>query len=197
MTGRHLTSPKHDSKVTATHPSRRSGVARRPIRLALVPMAIPPTSAPAPMAAERGSASAARTRSRHAKALTAHRRALKTRSFIPADLSERIEAALRRRARRLGLEARSGSPPRPEKVETAAARGRVHLLITPRCWRRWQQPARQSWRAGGPSARLVAGLVFPAPQYLRGAGREKWVHSPCPRWSRTARGECHRRGKLH
>lgn len=59
-------------------------------------------------------------------------RAFKTQEIaIPADLGERIEAALRQSALdRLGLEARAGTLlTGSDKIEVAARRGEVHLLL--------------------------------------------------------------------
>src|SRR5512139_4281386 len=84
---------------------------------------------------------------------------------VPADLGERIEAALRQQVLdRLGLEARGGTLINgSERVETAARQGKVHLLIHASDAgedgnKRLDQALRVGARVGGGGK---AGLVFP------------------------------------
>ena len=110
-------------------------------------------------------------------------RAFKTNDVaVPADLGERIEAALRQAALdRLGLEARSGNLVLgSEKIEVAARRGDVVLLLhaedaSPEGRRKLDQ----AWRVGSEeegSGRQ--GLVLPAPRTILSLalGRENVVH---------------------
>lgn len=110
-------------------------------------------------------------------------RAFKTGELsIPADLGERIEAALRQNALdRLGLEARAGTLiTGSEKIETAARRGEVHLLIHAADAgedgnRKLDQALRVGARGGGGEGQ---GLVFPAerPILSLALGRQNVVH---------------------
>ena len=106
-------------------------------------------------------------------------RAFKTGEIsIPADLGERIEAALRQAALdRLGLEARSGTLlTGSEKIETAARRGDVHLLIhAADAAEDGSRKLDQAWRMGGGGPQ---GLVFPAerPILSLALGRQNVVH---------------------
>ena len=101
---------------------------------------------------------------------------------ISADLSDRIEAALRQAALdRLGLEARGGSLIcGSEKVETAARSGKVHLLIhAADAGEDGNGKLDQAWRVGGSQARgFSRGLVFPLPRTIlsMALGRENVVH---------------------
>ena len=110
-------------------------------------------------------------------------RAFKTQDLvIPADLSERIEAALRQSALdRLGLEARGGTLLcGSEKVEQAARSGKVHLLIhAADAGADGNARLDQAWRVGGSEARgFTRGLVFPLPRHIlsMALGRENVVH---------------------
>ena len=110
-------------------------------------------------------------------------RAFKTNEVtIPADLSDRIAAALRQQALdRLGLEARSGMLLNgSEKIESAARQGKVYLLIHAADAgedgnRKLDQALRVGGRAGG---RQDRGLVFPEDRTIlsMALGRENVVH---------------------
>ena len=79
----------------------------------------------------------------------------------PADLGERIEVALRQQAlARLGLEARAGNLlTGSEKIEVAARRGEVHMLLhASDAGEDGNRKLDQAWRVGGGQAH---GLVFP------------------------------------
>jgi predicted RNA-binding protein YlxR (DUF448 family) len=96
----------------------------------------------------------------------------------PADLGERIEAALRQNALdRLGLEARSGTLlTGSEKIETAARRGEVHLLIhAADASEDGNRKLDQAWRVGGGEGQ---GLVFPVERAILSLalGRQNVVH---------------------
>jgi hypothetical protein len=110
-------------------------------------------------------------------------RAFKTNDVaVPDDLGARIEAALRQAALdRLGLEARSGNLINgSEKVEVAARRGQVHLLLhaadaAPEGRRRLDQ----AWRVGSDAEGSGrTGLVFPEGRAILSLalGRENVVH---------------------
>jgi hypothetical protein len=108
----------------------------------------------------------------------------------PADLGERIAAALRRQALdRLGLEARAGTLlTGAEKIETAARRGEVALLIhAADAGEDGRRKLDQAWRMGGPSTGLGTsgageeagqGLVFPLERAILSLalGRQNVVH---------------------
>jgi hypothetical protein len=106
-------------------------------------------------------------------------RAFKTSDIaIPDDLGERIEAALRQTALdRLGLEARSGTLlTGSEKIETAARRGEVHLLLhAADASEDGNRKLDQGWRMGGGERQ---GLVFPAERTILSLalGRQNVVH---------------------
>lgn len=106
-------------------------------------------------------------------------RAFKTAEVtIPADLGERIEAALRSQALdRLGLEARGGTlVTGAERVEIAARQGKVHLLIhAADAGEDGRRRLDQAWRVGGGDQ---AGLVFPEGRTIlsMALGRENVVH---------------------
>jgi len=106
-------------------------------------------------------------------------RAFKTGDFrIPDDLGAQIESALRKAVLdRLGLEARAGSLiTGSEKIETAARRGEVHLLIhAADAGADGNGKLDQAWRVGGGPAQ---GLVFPAerPILSLALGRQNVVH---------------------
>src|SRR3546814_17211921 len=81
---------------------------------------------------------------------------------MPADLGDRVERALRQSALdRLGLEARAGTLiTGSEKIETAARRGDVHLLIhAADASEDGNRKLDQAWRMGGGEGQ---GVVFPA-----------------------------------
>ena len=101
---------------------------------------------------------------------------------IPDDLGARIEAALRQAALdRLGLEARSGTLlTGSEKIETAARRGEVHLLIhAADASEDGNRKLDQAWRVGGGGEEMDGqGLVFPAERAILSLalGRQNVVH---------------------
>ncbi len=114
-------------------------------------------------------------------------RAFKTGEIvIPVDLGERVEAALRQAALdRLGLEARAGNLlTGSEKIETAARRGDVELLIhAADAAEDGRRKLDQAWRmGGGPSCHEGAsesqGLVFPEERHILSLalGRQNVVH---------------------
>ena len=97
---------------------------------------------------------------------------------VPADLGQKIEAALAANALdRLGLEARSGKlVTGGERIEQAARSGKVHLLIhAADAGEDGNRRLDQSWRVGGGPAQ---GLVFPADRTIlsMALGRENVVH---------------------
>jgi hypothetical protein len=97
---------------------------------------------------------------------------------IPDHLGERIEAALRQTALdRLGLEARSGTLlTGSEKIETAARKGEVHLLLhASDASEDGNRKLDQAWRVGGGEPQ---GLVFPADRTILSLalGRQNVVH---------------------
>jgi predicted RNA-binding protein YlxR (DUF448 family) len=106
-------------------------------------------------------------------------RAFKTGEIdVPADLGERIEAALRSQALdRLGLEARGGTLINgAERVETAARQGKVSLLIhAADAGEDGRRKLDQAWRVGGGGSQ---GLVFPEGRTILSValGRENVVH---------------------
>ena len=106
-------------------------------------------------------------------------RAFKTGEIvIPDDLGERIESALRQAALdRLGLEARSGTLiTGSEKIEVAARRGEVHLLLhAADAGADGNRKLDQAWRMGDGEAQ---GLVIPAerPILSLALGRQNVVH---------------------
>jgi hypothetical protein len=106
-------------------------------------------------------------------------RAFKTSDLsVPDDLGGRIEAALRQAALdRLGLEARAGTLiTGSDKVETAARRGGVHLLIHALdASEDGRRKLDQAWRVGGGDSQ---GVVFPAgrPILSLALGRQNVVH---------------------
>jgi len=106
-------------------------------------------------------------------------RAFKTGDLtIADDLGARIEAALRQAALdRLGLEARAGTLlTGSEKIETAARRGEVHLLIhAADASEDGNRKLDQALRVGGGEAQ---GMVFPAqrPILSMALGRQNVVH---------------------
>lgn len=109
---------------------------------------------------------------------------------VPADLGERIETALRQAALdRLGLEARAGTLlTGSERIETAARRGEVHLLLHAADASedgngKLDQALRVGARVGGdPSTSLrtgeAQGLVFPGTRAILSLalGRQNVVH---------------------
>ncbi len=106
-------------------------------------------------------------------------RAFKTGDLkVPEDLGERIEAALRQATLdRLGMEARSGNLINgSDKVEIAARKGDVHLLIhAADAGEDGNRRLDQAWRVGGGDQQ---GLVFPEGRTIlsMALGRENVVH---------------------
>ena len=106
-------------------------------------------------------------------------RAFKTGDLkIPADLGVRIEIALRQATLdRLGMEARSGNLINgSDKVEIAARKGDVHLLIhAADAGEDGNRRLDQAWRVGGGDQQ---GLVFPEGRTIlsMALGRENVVH---------------------
>ena len=106
-------------------------------------------------------------------------RAFKTNEVaIPADLGDRIAAALRQAALdRLGMEARAGNLINgAERVEAAARAGKVHFLLhAADAGEDGRRRLDQAWRVGGGGSQ---GLVFPEdrPILSMALGRENVVH---------------------
>jgi predicted RNA-binding protein YlxR (DUF448 family) len=97
---------------------------------------------------------------------------------IPADLGDRIAAALRQAALdRLGMEAKAGNLINgADRVETAARSGKVHLLVhAADAGEDGRKRLDQAWRVGGGQSH---GLVFPEgrPILSMALGRENVVH---------------------
>jgi len=110
-------------------------------------------------------------------------RAFKTAEIaVPADLGERIAAALRQATLdRLGLEARGGTLLSGcDKVESAARSGQVHLLLHAADAREdGRKRLDSAWRVGGSERRgHTRGLVFPEdrPILSMALGRQNVVH---------------------
>ena len=110
-------------------------------------------------------------------------RAFKTNDIaVPADLGERIAAALRKATLdRLGLEARGGTLlSGGDKVESAARSGQVHLLLHAADAREdGRKRLDSAWRVGGSERRgHTRGLVFPEdrPILSMALGRKNVVH---------------------
>ncbi|HEY9554976.1 MAG TPA: DUF448 domain-containing protein [Allosphingosinicella sp.] len=153
------------------------------IRLALGPDGeiAPDVRAKAPgrgawIGVDRPALEAAQTKGKLKGALA---RAFKTGEIsIPADLGDRVERALRQSALdRLGLEARAGTLiTGSEKIETAARRGDVHLLIhAADASEDGNRKLDQAWRMGGGEGQ---GVVFPAERAILSLalGRQNVVH---------------------
>lgn len=110
-------------------------------------------------------------------------RAFKTNDVtVPGDLPQRIEDALRRDALdRLGLEARSGHLLNgSEKIEVAARRGQVHLLLhAGDAGADGSAKLDQAWRAGSEDGESRKGLVIPADRTILSLalGRQNVVHA--------------------
>ena len=136
--------------------TRRKGTKDELIRLALGPDGERRAGRPRPRAraAARGSASPAPSSTRPTPRASSRprcsARSRPTTSHVPADLGERIEAALRQAALdRLGMEARAGNLINgADRVETAARAGKVHLLIHAARRRRGRPPQARPGLAG-------------------------------------------------
>jgi predicted RNA-binding protein YlxR (DUF448 family) len=113
------------------------------------------------------------------KLKAALQRAFKTGDVaLPADLTDRTEAALRQYALdRLGMEARSGNLINgTDKVEAAARSGKVRLLLhASDAGEDGRRRLDQAWRVGGGEAR---GMIFPEGRTILSLalGRENVVH---------------------
>ncbi len=163
--------------------TREHGSRDRLIRLALGPdgAVLPDVRAKAPgrgawIGVDRSTLEAAQAKGKLKGALA---RAFKTGELqIPADLGERIETALRQAALdRLGLEARASTLlTGSEKIEVAARRGDVHLLLhAADAGADGNGKLDQAWRVGGGEPE---GLVLPATRTILSLalGRENVVH---------------------
>jgi predicted RNA-binding protein YlxR (DUF448 family) len=168
--------------------SRRTASREELIRLALAPdgQVLPDVRARAPgrgawIGVSRAELDAANSKGKLKAALA---RAFKTGDLeIPADLGEKIEAALARAALdRLGMEARSGNLINgSDRVEQAARMGKVHALIhAADAGEDGRRRLDQAWRVGG-SEELGHrhGLVIPADRTIlsMALGRENVVHA--------------------
>jgi hypothetical protein len=168
--------------------TRRTAPREELIRLALGPdgQVAPDVRARAPgrgawIGVDRAALDAANAKGKLRGALA---RAFKTNELaIPADLGERIEAALRRNALdRLGLEARAGNlVTGSEKIETEARRGAVHLLLhAGDASAEGRRKLDQAWRVGqSEEGSGRQGLVLPAERTILSLalGRENVVHA--------------------
>lgn len=102
---------------------------------------------------------------------------------VPADLPERIEAALQRNALdRLGLEAKAGLLlTGGEKIETAARQGKLHMLLHAGDARAdGAAKLAQAWRVGSDrEGSDLKGLALPVPRTILSLalGRENVVHA--------------------
>ncbi len=167
--------------------TRRTATRDELIRLALSPggEVAPDVRARAPgrgawIGVDRAALEAAQAKGKLRGALA---RAFKSQDVaVPADLGERIEAALRQSALdRLGLEARAGNLALgAERIETAARRGQAALLIhaadaSPEGRRKLDQAMRVGAGAEGSG---LQGVVFPAGRAILSLalGRENVVH---------------------
>jgi predicted RNA-binding protein YlxR (DUF448 family) len=163
--------------------SRRTAPREELIRLALSPggEVAPDVRARAPgrgawIGVSRAELEAAQAKGKLKGALN---RAFKTGDVqVPADLGERIAAALRQSALdRLGMEARSGNLINgADRVETAARSGKVHLLVhAADAGEDGRRRLDQAWRVGGGGPQ---GLVFPEDRTIlsMALGRENVVH---------------------
>ncbi|MFN3946228.1 MAG: DUF448 domain-containing protein [Allosphingosinicella sp.] len=171
--------PERTCILTRTH-----GTPETLVRLALSPdgEVLPDVRGKAPgrgawIGVGRGELEAALAKGRLKAALA---RAFKSGAVrAPDDLSDRIEAALRQAALdRLGLEAKAGTLiSGSEKVETAARRGEVHLLIhAADAAEDGRRKLDQALRAGDGDRR---GVVFPEDRTILSLalGRQNVVHA--------------------
>ena len=175
-------SPGHQPERTCVL-TRRKGTRDELIRLALGPdgQVAPDVRARAP---GRGAwIGVARTEldraNANGKVKAALQRAFKSNAVtVPADLGERIAAALRQAALdRLGMEARSGNLINgADRVETAARSGKVTMLIhAADAGEDGRKKLDQAWRVGGGGAQ---GVIFPESRTIlsMALGRENVVH---------------------
>ena len=107
-------------------------------------------------------------------------RAFKTNEVkVPADLGERVEAALQQNALdRLGMEARAGNLINGfDRIENAARSGKVHLLLhAADAGADGNRSLDQAWRVGGGGPQ---GMIFPQGRTIlsMALGRENVVHA--------------------
>ena len=177
---------RHDSRHV---PERRcilsgeNGTREDLIRLALGPdgMVLPDVRARAPgrgawIGVDRAALAKALANGKLKSALA---RAFKSAAVsVPEDLGAKIEAALRQRTLdRLGLEARGGNLiSGSDKIEVAARRGEVHLLLhSADAGEDGRRKLDQAWRMGGAEGQ---GLVFPLERAILSLalGRQNVVH---------------------
>jgi predicted RNA-binding protein YlxR (DUF448 family) len=164
--------------------TRRKGTKDELIRLALSPEGevAPDVRARAPgrgawIGVSRAELDAANARGKLKSAL---QRAFKVNDVkLPADLGERIEAALRQTAvDRLGMEARAGNLVNGfDRIENAARSGKVHLLLhAADAGADGNRGLDQAWRVGGGDAQ---GMIFPEGRIIlsMALGRENVVHA--------------------
>ena len=164
--------------------TRRKGTRDELIRLALGPdgSVHPDVRARAPgrgawIGVTRAELNAANAKGKLKAAL---QRAFKSNDVsVPADLGERIEAALRQTALdRLGMEARAGNLINgSDKIEKAARSGKVALLIhAADAGEDGNRSLDQAWRVGGGDER---GVIFPLDRTIlsMALGRENVVHA--------------------
>jgi hypothetical protein len=178
-----LLSQEHKGPERTCILTREHGARNTLIRLALGPegQILPDVRAKAPgrgawIGVGRAALETAQAKGKLKGALS---RAFKTGELhIPDDLGERIETALRHAALdRLGLEARAGTLlTGSEKIEVAARRGDVHLLLhAADAGTDGNGKLDQAWRVGGGAPQ---GLVLPVPRTILSLalGRENVVH---------------------
>ena len=160
--------------------SRRTAPKDQLIRLALSPdgEVAPDVRARAPGRGAYVGVSKAALEANPKKLQGALARALKQEVRVPADLGDRIAAALRQQALdRLGMEARASNLVNgADRVEQAARAGKVHLLIhAADAGEDGRRRLDQAWRVSGGEQR---GLVFPEDRTIlsMALGRENVVH---------------------
>jgi predicted RNA-binding protein YlxR (DUF448 family) len=168
--------------------TRRKGTRDELIRLALGPdgSVHPDVRARAPgrgawIGVTRTEVDAANAKGKLKAAL---QRAFKTNEVaVPADLGERIEAALRQTALdRLGMEARAGNLINgSDKIENSARAGKVVLLIhAADAGEDGNRSLDQAWRVGGGGPNKESqGVIFPLDRTIlsMALGRENVVHA--------------------
>jgi predicted RNA-binding protein YlxR (DUF448 family) len=178
-----LAAPTTDGPERTCILTRRKGTRDDFIRLALGPdgEVAPDVRARAPgrgawISVPRGELDEANAKGRLKAAL---QRAFKANDVqVPADLGERIQAALRQAALdRLGMEARAGNLINGyDKIETAARSGKVAMLIhAADAGDDGNRSLDQAWRVGGGEAQ---GVIFPEGRTIlsMALGRENVVH---------------------
>ena len=164
--------------------SRRTAPREELIRLALSPdgEVAPDVRARAPgrgawIGVTRGELDAANDKGKLKAAL---QRAFKINEVkVPADLGERIEAALQQNALdRLGMEARAGNLINGfDRIENAARSGKIHLLLhAADAGADGNRSLDQAWRVGGGGPQ---GMIFPQGRTIlsMALGRENVVHA--------------------